>query len=82
MCLVISIVLSGGCLLDGKFCLCSGDKVINDVTSDGGYLMDKNTLPVTAIHIANFAESGDNVTLGPVECYGVANNPEGRLVLS
>ena len=43
--------------------------------------MDKKTLPVTAIHIANFAESGDNITLGPVECYGVDKDPKGRLVL-
>ena len=42
---------------------------------DGGWLTDKEDLPVTAIHLGDTGDSYEkaNVTLGPLTCWGLQN---------
>ena len=47
--------------------------------SDGGYLMDKDTLPVMEINIGN--RTGDVLTLGPLECYGAVSENQGTFTI-
>lgn len=47
--------------------------------SDGGYLMDKDTLPVMEINIGN--RTGDVFTLGPLECYGAVSENQGMFTI-
>ncbi|XP_072017450.1 uncharacterized protein [Amphiura filiformis] len=60
------------CNENNKICHCDIDAttpLTDMLLSDGGFLMDKQTLPVTGINV-NIGESTDAFTLGPLECYG------------
>ena len=66
-----------GCYQNSTICNCDIDEITSEsvTLSDGGYLMDKDTLPLMEIHIGS--RSGDIFTLGPLECYGALSENQG-----
>ena len=54
---------------------CNCEKNDNKWRQDGGWLTDKNDLPVTAISVGDTRDSGEaaKITLGPLICWGLAD---------
>ncbi|XP_072034262.1 contactin-associated protein-like 5 [Amphiura filiformis] len=73
--------LQEGCYQIDKLCNCDiGEDVItsgDDTLTDVGYITDKATLPVVQMNIESYHDSGDEVTLGPIECNGAASELQG-----